>query len=81
MATVTSKGQVTIPKKVREALDLRPGSEVDFVLEDGKVVLRRRGSLEVFEKWRGRGLNFPEGVKTVDEFMELLRGRPWPAEG
>jgi AbrB family looped-hinge helix DNA binding protein len=35
-ATVTSKGQVTIPRKVREALRLRPGDRVDFVLgEEG----------------------------------------------
>ena len=28
--SVTSKGQVTIPKRVREALGIRPGSKVDF---------------------------------------------------
>jgi AbrB family looped-hinge helix DNA binding protein len=40
-ATVTSKGQVTIPRKVREALRLRPGDRIDFVLgEDGEVRLR-----------------------------------------
>jgi AbrB family looped-hinge helix DNA binding protein len=40
-ATVTSKGQVTIPRKVRETLRLRPGDRVDFVLgEDGAVRLR-----------------------------------------
>jgi AbrB family looped-hinge helix DNA binding protein len=33
-ATVTSKGQVTIPKRFRDALDLGEGTEVEFVLED-----------------------------------------------
>ena len=33
---VTSKGQVTIPKKVRETLGIGPKSEVDFVEEDGR---------------------------------------------
>ena len=43
MATsrVTTKGQVTIPKQVRDALRVRPGDEVDFVLgDDGEVRLR-----------------------------------------
>jgi AbrB family looped-hinge helix DNA binding protein len=37
-ATLTSKGQITIPKPVREALHLRTGDRVEFVLEaDGTV--------------------------------------------
>jgi len=40
-ATVTSKGQVTLPQRVREALRIRPGDRIDFVLdEDGEVRLR-----------------------------------------
>lgn len=39
--TLTSKGQVTIPKHIRDALDLQPGTAVDFVVDDrGSVVLR-----------------------------------------
>ena len=36
---VTSKGQVTIPKEVGDALGIRPGSDVGFREEDGKIVL------------------------------------------
>lgn len=37
---VTSKGQVTIPKKVRDHLGIRPGTAVDFEpTPDGRVVL------------------------------------------
>jgi AbrB family looped-hinge helix DNA binding protein len=40
-ATVTSKGQVTLPQRVREALRIRPGDRIDFVLdEDGEVRLK-----------------------------------------
>jgi len=40
-ATVTSKGQVTIPKRIREKLGLEAGSELEFVLEsDGSVRVR-----------------------------------------
>ena len=43
--TVTTKGQVTIPKAVRDLLGLTPGSSVTFdVAEDGRVVLRKAGS-------------------------------------
>lgn len=42
MATrVTSKGQITIPKHIREALGLEPGSRVEFDVDDqGRVVLQ-----------------------------------------
>lgn len=40
-ATITSKGQVTIPKEIRDRLDLDEGTEVEFVLgEDGSVTVR-----------------------------------------
>ena len=38
-ATMTSKGQVTVPKPVREKLLLRPGDKIDFRLEDDGVHL------------------------------------------
>lgn len=40
-ATITSKGQTTIPKAIRDKLKLLPGDKVDFVLgADGTVTLR-----------------------------------------
>lgn len=57
--TLTSKGQVTIPKKVREFLGLRAGSSVDFdMTKTGQVVLRPTKPVNKpggrFEKLRGR---------------------------
>ncbi|HWO73294.1 MAG TPA: AbrB/MazE/SpoVT family DNA-binding domain-containing protein [Dehalococcoidia bacterium] len=40
-ATVTSRGQVTIPARARKALGLRAGDRVLFVIDDGCVTLRR----------------------------------------
>ena len=33
-ATLTSKGQVTVPKAIRDKLQLRPGDKIDFILEE-----------------------------------------------
>ena len=41
--TITVKGQVTLPKHIRDALGLTPGTRVDFAVEDGRVVLRKSG--------------------------------------
>jgi AbrB family looped-hinge helix DNA binding protein len=39
-ATLTSKGQLTIPQKVREALGLRPGDQVECEVMEGEARLR-----------------------------------------
>lgn len=74
-SALTSKGQVTIPKKVRDALDLAPGSLVEFVVNrDGEVIVRkaeRRKSenRDRFEAARGKAQ-----VKwRSDDLMALLR--------
>ncbi len=38
---VTEKGQVTIPQRVRRALGIRPGDEVEFVQEGDRAILKR----------------------------------------
>lgn len=49
---VGPKGQVVIPKVLRDALKIGPGSEVTFSVEDEKVVLRasRGDAVDVFER-------------------------------
>jgi AbrB family looped-hinge helix DNA binding protein len=37
-ATITSKGQITIPKKIRDHLKLETGSKVDFVIDENQEV-------------------------------------------
>lgn len=41
---VTEKGQVTIPKRLREAAGILPGSQVAFSLERGKIIIRKAGT-------------------------------------
>jgi AbrB family looped-hinge helix DNA binding protein len=46
IATMTSKGQVTIPKEVRKALDLHQGDPILFEERDGVVTLQKRPRLD-----------------------------------
>ncbi len=39
-STITSKGQTTLPKEVRDALDLKPGDRVRYFIDDGEVCIR-----------------------------------------
>ena len=74
--TLTSKGQVTIPKHIRDALNLAPGCSVDFAVNlEGDVVIHKAGARpraapDRFDTVRGRA-----DVKwRTDELMALLRG-------
>ena len=77
--TVTTKGQVTIPKQLRDYLGLEPGSQVDFgYTSDGQVVIKpvtpaKKGRKKPsrFDALRGSGKGL--GMST-DEYMNLIRG-------
>jgi antitoxin PrlF len=49
-ATMTSKGQLTVPKEIRDRLGLEPGDKVEFVESgDDRIVLRKRRIVELKE--------------------------------
>ncbi len=81
---VTSKGQVTIPKAIRDEYGLLPGTEVEFIAENGQVRVRRlqgartRGE-EIVESLRRPGAGGDIEMST-DEIMRLTRGEDWGAE-
>jgi AbrB family looped-hinge helix DNA binding protein len=79
---VTTKGQVTIPKQIRDHLGIGPGSEVEFVATDEGARLvavnenlseeeaSRRFS-DVLDRMAG---TLDLACMTTDEYMEWLRG-------
>jgi antitoxin PrlF len=72
--TVTRKGQVTIPKPVRDLLGIRPGSLIDFErAEDGRIVLvkvERKSRPNRLARLRGHA---GKGLST-DQIMAITRG-------
>lgn len=75
-STMTSKGQVTVPKQVHIHLGLEPGAEVEFELRpDGDVVVRPARPSATRRTGRFTSLcgTLPTG-RTTDELMRLLRG-------
>ncbi len=40
IATLTSKGQITIPKYIRDKFQLDTGSKVEFALDEGRIILK-----------------------------------------
>jgi antitoxin PrlF len=72
---LTQKGQVTVPKDIRDRLGLMPNSEVEFVVRGKEVLLRKA------DKRSGRGtriVNALAGTGTrklsTDQIMAMTRG-------
>lgn len=62
-AKLTSKGQLTIPRRVRERLGLRPGDRILFDVDDHETVrlhiLKQQTVGEFFEKIQGADAEYP----------------------
>jgi AbrB family looped-hinge helix DNA binding protein len=74
ISLVASKGQTTIPKKIREHLHLKPGDKVDFVIEDNGRVLLEPSTLDIKDL---EGLLHRPGRKAVsiEEMKDAIRKR------
>jgi len=82
-ATLTSKGQITIPKEVRERLRLHSGDRIDFsILGDGEALMRpvTRKVDEVFGCLRdkARRAGRPVGVEEMNEAVRERMRRTMP---
>lgn len=71
---VTRKGQVTIPKPVRDHLGIGPGSQVTFrVAADGRIVIEKTDATSQPSRFAKLVGSAGPGLST-DEIMELMRG-------
>jgi antitoxin PrlF len=66
VATLTSKGQVTVPKAVRDALGLRQGDQLSWELEDGSVRVRAIAPLDL-TYLQGLDANLQEWSSPADD--------------
>ena len=77
--TISSTGQITVPKSGRERYALGPGTEVEFELREDGALLRKRGGQRhpiwdaigsLKDSWR-----WPKGVRhSVDAYVDYVRG-------
>jgi AbrB family looped-hinge helix DNA binding protein len=80
MPRVTAKGQITIPKEIRDALGIEPGDEIDFEEIESGYKLRKKAPTtteggDPFEKYRGSA----ESDESMADRMRRLRGE-YPRE-
>ena len=71
-AIVSEKGQITIPKRLRERLGLRPGTVLEFEEEHGRLVGRKVTAVDPVDAVYGV-LELPDGT---DAIIVELRGDP-----
>jgi antitoxin PrlF len=75
-AVVSEKGQVTIPKRLRDSMGIRPGEILDFEVEYGNLVIRKKDAQDILDDLDSV-VGLLKGKLNSDAFIEELRG-PWP---
>lgn len=69
-STISEKGQVTVPKPLRERLGIRPGDQLEFSEEHGRLVARKVSERNPVEAVYG----ILELEQSADELLRALRG-------
>jgi AbrB family looped-hinge helix DNA binding protein len=76
-AKVSEKGQVTIPKRLRDSLGIEPGDVLDFDEESGRLVAVKQVPPDAFERLRGilrvEGTDEVRTFETTEEYMAWVR--------
>jgi antitoxin PrlF len=77
IATVTSKGQITIPVEIRRLLGAKTGDKLAFEPTSDGVKIFRHYDVNVFEQFRGIGNGIPEldgGREAIIRYVREMRG-------
>ena len=73
---ISSKGQITIPLRIRNEFGFYPGTAVEFVVESGEVILRaKRQSCSAAEDWLKEATGVARGKMITAKIMKLTRGQ------
>ena len=71
---ISSKGQITIPREIRERLGVRAGDRVEFVIEDDRTVVKpHRDNPDPFERQVGILGPFPGGEAGIKAWIDDMR--------
>ena len=72
-ARLTGRGQITVPKAIRDALGARPGDDIEFVSRDGELLVELRPKRSVLD-FAGIAADaaaaIPPTAKAIDELIE-----------
>ena len=78
-STVTSKGQITIPKKIRKALRIKPGDKLEYTVEGDRATIRVHPGVRSLKgalaSNKGKGMSFSEIRKAAAEAARREHGR------
>jgi antitoxin PrlF len=73
-STISSKGQITVPQEIRRRLGLEPGDRVEFVVEEGRTVIRpARSEVNPYERFIGILGPFPGGEDGIKAWIDDMR--------
>ena len=69
IGSITTKGQITIPKEIRTSLDLKEGDKVIFAIEDGQATIKKASRERLSEilrrqkPWKEHGIKFQKRMR------------------
>jgi antitoxin PrlF len=72
LRTVSEKGQVTVPKRIRERLGIKPGDLLEFSEEDGRLIATKAGPADNV----GAAFGILDLGTSTDGAIDALRGAP-----
>jgi len=70
---VTAKGQVTLPKKLRDKYGITPSTEIEFIEKDGMIVIVKKAATSALSRFRGMASRKRGLPRRTDEFLAMLR--------
>jgi antitoxin PrlF len=75
-ATLTSKGQITVPREVRKVLGVRAGDKLVFESDESGIRVRPVRSESAFSRYRGIGNpGIGSGRKSIAQWLREMRGQ------